>query len=314
MLGPGVEFDRIRAIARALGDTGEGLGDDCAFLAGDLCVSVDVSSEGVHFRREWLAPEEIGWRAAAAALSDLAAVGATPEALLVGLTAPGGEPEATLTGIMAGVGDAVRTMGGRVVGGDLTAGPALAVAVTVLGRAARPIRRGGARIGDGLWVTGALGGPRAALAAWQDGARPDPDSRERFARPLARIAQGRLLADRGATAMIDLSDGLGGDARHLAAASGVGLAIDLTLVPMAPGVAQAARAANQPGPVFAARGGEDYELLVTLPAEVEAAAPAGTLDLDGVPLTRIGRVGDDRAVRFALAGADIDVAGYDHFG
>jgi len=312
-LGPGAEFDRIRAIATALGDAAQGLGDDCAFLDGGRCVSTDLTVEDVHFRREWLSAEEIGWRAAAAALSDLAAVGADPEAVLVGLVAPRGEPAATLTAIMKGVGDAVRSMGGIVVGGDLTRGSTLALAVTVLGRTARPIRRSGARPGDGVWVTGMLGGARAALGAWQRRSAPDPDSRRRFAHPVARIREGRRLAELGATAMIDLSDGLAGDARHLAAASGVGLTIDLGLIPRAPGVAAAAAAAAEPPPVFAAQGGEDYELLVTLPASVDPNALARLSADTYTSVSRIGSVTTDHGVQFRLDGSGLALDGYDHF-
>ncbi len=301
-LGSGLEFDRIRAILTALGGAGRGLGDDCAFLPGGWCVSIDVSVEGVHFRREWLDPAEIGWRAAMAALSDLAAVGATAEALLVGLAAPADEPAEVVAAIMGGVGDAARELGASVVGGDLTRASDLSLAVTVLGRADHPVRRRGARPGDGIWVTGSLGGARAALAEWTAGRHPDAGPRLRFARPLARIAEGRRLAELGATAMLDLSDGLGGDLRHLAAASGVGLVVELERLPVAEGVAAAARRAGQPPEVFAAIGGEDFELLATIPAGVDAA-----------PLTRIGTVTPGPGVVTTLAGVEWTLAGYDHF-
>ncbi len=301
-LGSGFEFDRIRAIATALGGAGRGLGDDCAFLPGGWCVSLDVSVEGVHFRREWLDPAEIGWRAAMAALSDLAAVGATAEALLVGLAAPGDEPAAVIAAIMGGVGDAARELGASVVGGDLTRARELSLAITVIGRADRPVRRRGARPGDGIWVTGSLGGARAAVAEWTAGRQPEAGPRHRFARPLARIAEGRRLAELGATAMLDLSDGLGGDLRHLAAASEVGLAVELDRLPLADGVVSAARQAGQPPEVFAAIGGEDFELLVTLPPGIDAA-----------PLTRIGTVTPGPGVSTTLAGTEWTLAGYDHF-
>lgn len=301
-LGSGFEFDRIRAIATALGGAGRGLGDDCAFLPGGWCVSIDVSVEGVHFRREWLSPAEIGWRAAMAALSDLAAVGATAEAILVGLAAPGDEPAATVAAIMGGVGEAARELGASVVGGDLTRARDLSLAVTVLGRADRPVRRSGARPGDGIWVSGSLGGARAAVRDWTAGRQPEAAPRHRFARPVARIAEGRRLAELGATAMLDLSDGLGGDLRHLAAASGVGLLVELDRLPLDDGVVAAAGRAGQPPEVFAAIGGEDFELLVTLPPGVDAA-----------PLTRIGTVTSGPGVSTTLAGVEWTLAGYDHF-
>jgi thiamine-monophosphate kinase len=285
-----------------LGGAARGLGDDCAFLPGGWCVSLDVSVEGVHFRREWLDPAEIGWRAAMAALSDLAAVGATAEAVLVGLGAPADEPVAAVAAIMGGVGDAARELGASVVGGDLTRAADLSLAVTVMGRTDHPVRRRGARPGDRIWVTGSLGGARAAVAAWTAGRHPEAGPRQRFARPVARIAEGRRLAELGATAMLDLSDGLGGDLRHLAAASGVGLVVELDRLPLAEGVAAAARHAGQPPAVFAAIGGEDFELLVTLPPGVDAA-----------PLTPIGMVTAGPGVSTTLAGIEWTLAGYDHF-
>ena len=301
-LGPGLEFDRIRAIGAALGGAARGLGDDCAFLPGGWCVSLDVSVEGVHFHREWLDPAEIGWRAAMAALSDLAAVGASAEALLVGLSTPSDEPADVVAAIMRGVGDAAREVGAVVVGGDLTRARDLALAVTVLGRAERPVRRRGAAAGDGIWLTGALGGSRAAWSAWTAGRHPETEPRRRFARPMARIAEGRRLAEQGATAMLDLSDGLAGDLRHLAAASDVGLDVELDRLPLSDGVAAEAAFASQPPEVFAAIGGEDFELVATLPAGI-----------DGAPLIRIGTVVAGTAVRTTLAGTEWTLAGYDHF-
>jgi thiamine-monophosphate kinase len=310
-LGPGPEFDRIRAIARTLGGAAGELGDDCAFLpsgAETICLSIDTSIEGIHFDRAWLRPEEIGWRAAAAALSDLAAVGAGVDGVLAAISTPRDEPETLLVELMRGVGEAVAAVGGKVLGGDLSAGALVTVAVTVVGRTARPVRRSGARPGDAIWLSGTLGGSRAALRAWRNGAEPEPDARRRFARPEPRIALGQWLAERGARAMLDLSDGLAGDARHLARASGVGLEIDLGRLPIGPGVADAARLAGESEPVFAARGGEDYELLVALRPAVDGAVAPG-----GVPLTRVGRVVEGEGVRLLLEGRPIEISGYDHF-
>jgi thiamine-monophosphate kinase len=308
-LGPGPEFDRIRAIALALGADAADLGDDCALLPVDgrtLALSIDASVEGVHFRRDWLSLEEIGWRGAAGALSDLAAAGAEPIGVLVALTLPRASPPGEEVEVMRGVAAVCRQVGGKVLGGDLTGGAGLGLTVSVLGWAGRPMRRRGARPGDGVWVSGTLGGARAALAAWSAGRAPAPASRAAFARPEPRIAAGRWLAGAGATAMIDLSDGLAGDAAHLAVASGVGLEIELERLPLGPGVLEAASAAGEPGPAFAARGGEDYELLVTLPA---AAATRGS----PTPLTRIGTVVPGSAARLTLEGRPLSLASFDHF-
>lgn len=312
-LGAGGEFDRIRAIAAALGADGSGLGDDCATIPGgedSIVLSTDTSVEAVHFRRDWLTLEEIGWRAAAAALSDLAAAGADCIGLLAAVTAPRDSTEHDLVALMRGVGNAVHASGGRVLGGDLTAGPVWMAAITVVGRAARPITRSGARPGDALWVTGWLGGARAALTAWNSGAAPSGELRRAFAHPEPRISAGRWLASRGATAMLDLSDGLAADAAHLAAASAVRAEIDLADIPLASGVTAQP---GEPAAIAAARGGEDYELLAAMPPGFTAADAAAFAQAIGLPLTRVGRVLAGRGVALLLDGAEVSAAGYDHF-
>lgn len=311
-LGPGGEFDRIRAITAGLGVAAADLGDDSALitLGGTiLAVSIDASVEDVHFRTAWLGFPEIGWRATAAALSDLAADGAQPLGVLVSLGLPdsgkretGNEDDGVE--IMKGVGAAAQSVGAKVLGGDLSRADKYFVDVCVLGTAERPVRRAGAHVGDGLWVTGTLGGVKLALRELLAGRRPDPEVMQRFARPVPRIAAGRWLAANGATAMIDISDGLGGDAAHLAAASGIGFEIALERVPSWLGVE----------PLLAAASGEEYELLVTLPpafGEAEARRFSQTHDL---PLTRIGVCRVGRGVGFTDRGAPVAVpAGYDHF-
>ncbi len=314
-LGPGREFDRIRAITDALGENAGRLGDDCAVLqmpGGMLCVSTDVSVEETHFHRTWLSAEEIGWRATAAALSDLAAEGATPVAVLVALTLGAGATDADAVALMRGAGEASESVGARIVGGDLARGPSLALAVTVLGVAERPVTRAGAQPGDELWVTGPLGGPRAALVTLERGKVPHPASRRAFARPEPRIKAGQFLATAGASAMLDLSDGLAGDSRHLAAASGVALEIELDRLPLAEGVAEAAATHGMEPEVFAAEGGEEYELLAAIPAQ---AGPALTTASARGPLafTRVGRVLSGFGVRLVLQGREVVLNGYDHF-
>lgn len=314
-LGPGREFDRVRAIAEALGVAATGLGDDCALLqvpSGTLCVSTDVSVEDTHFHRAWLSADEIGWRATAAALSDLAAEGATPIAVLVALTLGPGATDADAVGLMRGAGQAATSVGARVVGGDLARGPSVALAVTALGTAPRPVTRRGAAPGDELWVTGQLGGARAALVMFERGRQPHPASRRAFARPEPRIAAGLQLADAGATAMLDVSDGLAGDAGHLAAASAVCLEIALDRLPLSEGVVEAAAMHGMEPAVFAAEGGEDYELLAALPASAAATLQAASMR-GPLPYTRIGRVTEGSGVRLAFKDRDITLTGYDHF-
>jgi len=307
-LAGGPEFDRIRAIVDALGPRASALGSDVALvpIGGDrLAFSTDVSVEGVHFRRDWLSFEEIGWRSTASALSDLAAAAAECVGVLVALTANRREPEETFVSVMRGVDAAVESVGGLVLGGDLSRGEAMSLAVTVVGRSAPGISRRGARAGDGLWVTGALGGARAALAAWNAGRAPDAAARERFARPVPRLPAGRWLADHGATAMMDLSDGLGADAGHLAAASGLALRIELAQLPLHDSARAEAALSGQRPALFAAWGGEDYELLAAMPAEF-----AGTSELS---LTRIGSFTEGTDVTFTLDGRPVTPGGYDHF-
>lgn len=305
-LGPGPEFDRIRAIARELGDGAAALDDDCAVLAPiahALVLSTDVSVEGVHFRREWLTLEEIGWRAAAAALSDLAAEGASPIGMLVALTSPAAASEADISELMRGVGAAITSVGGRVLGGDLSSGPAWSIAITVVGTAERPVTRAGALPGDSLWVTGTLGAAGAAVDALLANTSPTAELRNAFARPEPRICEGRWLAAHGAHAMIDVSDGIAADAAHIAAASGVHVEIAVAQLPRASDV----------DPARAAAGGEDYELLVAMPATFTAGAAAEFTAASGTRITRVGRIAAGSGVRLELDGAELRVAGYDHF-
>jgi thiamine-monophosphate kinase len=304
-LGPGVEFDLIRQLRDRWGPLAAGLGDDAAILAlprgEQMVVSTDASLETVHFRRDWLSLHEIGYRAVTAALSDLAAMAAAPIGVLVSLEL---SPD-TRDGIYEiadGIGDAVQAAGTRVVGGNLTRGDRLGITTTVVGSAFSPLTRAGARAGDLLYATGALGGPAAALRALAASATLTTALRERFVRPSARLLAARWLASHGASACIDISDGLASDAAHLAAASGVALEIEVEQVPVFAGAS-----VND-----ALSGGEEFELLVTAPGPV---AEAEFAERFGIPLTAIGKVvEDDAGVRLTRAGKRVAApAGYDHF-
>lgn len=304
-LGPGAEFDLIRALVQRWGPRAVGIGDDAAVLdlpRGErLVVSTDAAIEHVHFRREWISVPEIGYRAVAAALSDLAAMAATPIGVMISLVVA--DPAAAdLLQLADGIGEAVHDAGTVVRGGNVARGPELGITTTVLGSAYAPLARGGARAGDVLAVTGALGGPAAALRAFRAGAAPDEATRSRFARPRPRLAEARWLAARGAVACIDISDGLAGDAGHLAAASAAGLEVEVERVPVFPGAT-----ADD-----ALAGGEEYELLVASPASIDAAAFAARF---GIPLTVIGRfTAPGSGVRFTRAGTRVAAPGaYDHF-
>lgn len=279
-LGPGPEFDVVRAMLARYGVHASGVGDDAAEIpipAGESAVvSTDVAVENVHFRRDWMTAEQIAARATTAALSDLAAMAATPRAVVVAVTLPEswrGDAGA----IAAGVARAASTVGASVVGGDVSDGPVLSLAVTVIGSAVRVLRRSGARPGDAVWVTGALGGPAAALRALLAGAAPAPALLERFASPVVRWREGQWLAAHGATAAIDVSDGIAADVAHLAAASGVRIVLDLDQLPVFAGATRD----------DASTGGEEYELAVAAPASLDASAFAAAC---GVPITQIGVV------------------------
>jgi thiamine-monophosphate kinase len=293
------EFERLREIFARLGNRATELGDDCALvpLGGKtLALSIDCSVEGVHFRTDWLTFEEIGWRSTAAALSDLAAEGAAPVGVLVSLGLPGGGDGSAAATIMDGVGAAAQSVGAKVLGGDLVRSEQYLVDVCVLGTAERPVRRAGAKVGDGVWVTGRLGGAALALSAYRSTTRPGGPLGRRYSHPEPRIAAGRWLAGQGATAMIDISDGLAADAGHLATASGVGLAISLEQLPCWDGAT----------PIVAAASGEEFELLVTLPASFNAKP-----DFE---LSRIGECVKGGGVRLLEGNTPVALpAGYDHF-
>ena len=304
-LGPGREFDVIRALLGRWSDMARGIGDDAAVLdipAGSrLVASIDTSLEGVHFRREWLTAREIGYRSTASALSDLAAMAAQPLAILLALSLPPTWLDDAAS-LADGVGDAARDAGCAIVGGDTTRGDRLALTVTVLGHAIAPVRRSGARPGDLVYVTGRLGAVAAAVAAFERGETPPRPLRERFAHPVPRMAEAQWLAAKGATAMIDISDGLVSELRHLAAASNVGMTVELERVPVVAGMT----------PADAARSGEEYELLLTSPHELDAAAFTSAFSS---PQTSIGRVDDGvGGVIVTHRGERVDPgAGYDHF-
>jgi len=305
LLGPGAEFRLIRRLVAGAPPPGAGLlgpGDDAA-LVGDLVLSCDLSVEGVHFRREWLEPREVGYRAAAAALSDLAAMAAEPVGVLVALALPGPDAAELAPLIQAGVREALALTGGVVLGGDLSRSPGpLVLDIMVVGRAREPILRRGARPGDTVWVTGVLGGAAAAVAEWEEGRSPSAGLRRAFAHPVPRVREALWLRERvEITALVDLSDGLAGDAGHLAAASGVRILLHEGSLPLHRGLptphlpAEVARR-------LALSGGEDYELCLTAPAGDVEPWVEGFVEEFGVPLTAVGEVAVGEGVWVAPAG------------
>jgi thiamine-monophosphate kinase len=303
-LGPGKEFDIVRSLLAEWGKSAERIGDDAAILevpnGEKLVVSTDTSLDGVHFRRDWLNHFEIGYRATAAALSDLAAMAARPLGLMIALTLPKAdrsEARAIATGIREGASAVLCP----IVGGDLSSGEVLSLTITALGSVARPLSRAGAKLGQRVYVTGHLGGPAAAVRAWNAGAQPGEQDRARFAHPVPRIEAAIGLAERGATSAIDVSDGLIADIGHLAAASNVCIEVDLARIPRLNGVS----------PLEAASSGEEYEIVVTGP-EIDVDQFSSEF---GLAVTEIGRVvAGSSGVALLNDGQRVTAPlGFDHF-
>jgi thiamine-monophosphate kinase len=329
------EFELIARLAESVerarrGETGGwgstipvDTGDDAAVTVprGATATSVDALVEGVHFRREHTSAESLGAKALAVALSDLAAMGAEPGEAYVQLGIPKSLDDAYCLALGSGLAGAAAEYGVAVIGGDVTRAPVLLLALTVVGH--RPsadefVLRSGARPGDALAVTGELGGAAAGLLLLDRpelaaglGAGDVERLRGRQTDPAARIAAGLALAESGATAMIDVSDGLGADAAHVAAASRARLVIELEKLPLQAGVeAVAAEAGIDPAELATGRG-EDYELLAALPEDRldearRAVAEAGTR------LTRIGRVDEGEGVALRRPdGTELEPRGFD---
>jgi thiamine-monophosphate kinase len=266
------------------------LGDDAAVLQGGFLVATDLLVEDVHFRLSWCSPADVGFKALVVNLSDLAAMAGDPEAAVAAVAVPAGR-EGLADGVLEGLAEAAARFGCPLVGGDTSTGPALFVAVTVTGHAKAPVLRSGAQPGDTVFVTGPLGAAAAVLAALEAGetvADPSP-----LHRPVARLAEGRVAAEAGATAMLDLSDGLGVDLRRLARASAVGIHVETAAIPLGVGADL-----DQ-----AIAGGDDYELCFTAP------------DPDRVQTTFAGaELREPTAIGTVTEGSEVDLpaGGWEH--
>jgi thiamine-monophosphate kinase len=316
-LGPGAEFDLIRRILDGApelpAEVKVGPGDDAAVLQGGWVISTDMSVEDVHFRRAWLTDEEIGYRAGAAALSDLAAMAACPVALLVSIAAPR-NGSVDIEAVQRGLSAVAASVDASVVGGDISRSPGpLMLNVVVLGRTAWPVLRDGAEPGDHVWVTGSLGAASAAVQALVAGDELTPPLRTAFAHPVPQVEAARCLVEHEMVdALIDLSDGLAGDVGHIAAASGVMITIEVDRVPVSSAALDAlgAEAALE----AALYGGEDYELCFV--TDADAFDPEYFLERHALRVTRVGTVSGGKGVWLQTVDgsrSEVDVGGFDHF-
>jgi thiamine-monophosphate kinase len=311
------ELELIRAFVAGLGQRGgrvvRGPGDDAAVVHADgaSAVTIDTVVDGVHFRRATHSPADIGHKALATALSDVAAMGAEPGEAYVALGLPGDFDADAAKELVAAMEALAERCGVTIAGGDVTGSPVLFATVTAIGWATDPealVGRDGAQPGDLVGVTGTLGGAAGGLLALDSKAsalRPLPSALlDRHRRPMPRLHEGRALAAAGVHAMIDLSDGVATDARHIAESSGVALRIRLDELPLAPGLAGVTDDPQR----LAATGGDDYELLFTCAAnrrgQVEAA-------VDGVAWIGDVTAGSGLEVVDA-AGRPVALTGFEH--
>lgn len=343
------ELELIRLIRGATACDGApgvltGIGDDSAVLAishgAALLATTDLLIEDVHFRRAYASPRDIGWKALAVNLSDIAAMGGNPLFALVGLAMPASAELADVEAFYSGMSEAAAPHGVSIVGGDISASPSgWMINVTVLGEhTGTPRLRSAAKPGDAVAVTGVLGRAAAGLAVLELGerraletglsARITNELSLAHLHPTARIREGRWLGSApGVHAMLDCSDGLATDLAHICRESHVEARVMIDRIPVAPAVLEAARALGGDARRWATSGGEDYELLLTCTREAIEHLAAGLREATGTTLTLIGeidqprtgqpRTGEPKAsVTFLEAsGEPVRVpAGYEHFG
>ncbi|MEW6081155.1 MAG: thiamine-phosphate kinase [Bacillota bacterium] len=322
------EFELIKMLARVLGDPPGGIyrfiGDDTAVLEpprGRLLFASDMVVEGIHFRLDFAVPWEVGWKALAVNVSDIAAMAGRPLYAVVSLGVSAEErPSELYEGIYRGMAAAASRYGVAIVGGDTvkTGGP-LVIDVSIIGEAERPVLRCGARPGDLVAVTGALGASAAALEWFLSGrSREGPGFVDKAVQahqaPEARVREAQAAAGTGGvTAMIDVSDGLAGDLGHICEESGLGALLDRE-VPVDPAARAMALNLGKDPLEWALHGGEDYQLLMTVdPARKETVAEA--VMSCGTPLTYIGRMRQGEGVHIKTGDMEVRLGkgGYTHF-
>jgi thiamine-monophosphate kinase len=273
-----------------------------------MLVTTDFTLEDVHFRRDWHPPEVVGWRCMTRGLSDIAAMGGEPRAAFLSLALERETPQSWVNSFLAGLLEAAAEFRVPLAGGDTAqSAGGIQADIVLVGSVpkGKAVLRSGARPGDGIYITGELGGSAAALARLREGKVRAADYRRHF-HPTARVAVGQWLRRRGmASAMIDISDGLSTDLEHICEESGVGAVVKAEAIPRA----AVGRPAKQVGLDLALHGGEDYELLFTSAKKIPTKVA-------GIPVTRIGRI--TRKPGMALIGEDgvrrrLLVRGWEHF-
>ncbi len=327
------EFGLISRLTRDLKGNGDrvvhGVGDDTAVLdvggSSLLLATCDVQIEGIHFTRSGFSPEQIGYRVAAVNLSDIAAMGGTPTFALVSLALPSSTEVEFLEGIYCGLREGLEKWGVRIVGGNTAELPELiTIDVTLLGDVTREnlLLRSGAKPGDVVCVTGDLGASAAGLKLLQDpsisiseASRNEALSAHRA--PTPRVAEGKYLGGMaGVAACIDVSDGLHGDAAHIAAKCGVSVYVDMEKVPISPAASHVADVTGIDADLLVLRGGEDYQLLFTVRPEAVESVLTGLEQETGTSAVIIGEIrGGPAAILVERAGQPIDLpdGAFDHF-
>jgi thiamine-monophosphate kinase len=310
-LGEFALIDRITAGRRYPESVQLGPGDDAAVLGtpdGRVLVSTDLLVDGVHFRTDWASPEQIGRRAALAAMADISAMGGAPTGLVVGLSVPPDTPAELVLGIGNGLNEAAAEVGAAVVGGDVTRSTVLTLAVTVLGdlRGARAVTRSGARPGDLIAVAGRLGWAAAGLTVLSRGFRSPIALVNAYRVPEPPLAAGLTANASGATSMIDVSDGLLADLGHVAAASGVSMDIRTIALEVNPRLTEVGAALGKNPLDWVLTGGEDHALAATFPHG--ATLPPGWQPIGAV------QQADAAGPRITVDGKVWDgPGGWDHF-
>lgn len=261
-------IERISALVPPAADGVVGIGDDAAVLdiPGKLVASVDAVVEGRHFKREWTSGEDVGHRAAAAAMADLAAMGGQCKALMVALTLPSETEVSWVESLMTGIVDEAAELDAEVVGGDVTRGDTIVVSLSALGTVSDVVRRSGAQPGDIVALAGRQGWAAAGLTVLSRGFRSPRALVQAYQRPHPPYDSGPAAARGGATAMIDVSDGLLADVSHLAKASGVLADLESELIPVADQLQETSSAFNVDPLTWVLAGGDDHSLVATFPA------------------------------------------------